>query len=143
MPPGIEPAVVPGFKPLKDPNDALSHLIAISMDKKGFAFRLFTVNRWVTGETWYAAQDVAVLLDYFKIDHTKPSWAVNRWITGVVQLFRPQIVELLHARDRKVEDWRKAHADSDVFEDRDLEVTSYLDVSVEQQVRAIGRALGT
>lgn len=141
MPPGIRPAKVPGAVAPKDPNDALSHLIAISMDKKGFAFRLFTVNRWVTGETWYSAADVATLLDYFKIDHTRPSWPVNRWLTAMIQLFKPQIVELLQARDRTVEAWRAAHPDRDTFEDRELEVTSYLDVSVEAQVRAVGRAL--
>lgn len=141
MPPGIRPAKVPGAVKPKDSNDALSHLIAISMDKKGFAFRLFTVNRWVTGETWYNAADVATLLDYFKIDHTRPSWPVNRWLTAMVQLFKPQIVELLHARDRTVERWRKLHPDSDTFEDRSLEVTSYLDISVEAQARAVGRAL--
>ena len=141
MPPGVQPAKVPDAVVHEDPNDALSHLIAVSMDKKGFAFRLFTVNRWVTGETWYGADDVATLLDYFKIDHTRPSWPVNRWLTAMIQLFKPQIVELLHARDRTVETWRESHPDGDTFEDRDLEVTSYLDISVEAQVRAVGRAL--
>ena len=141
MPPGIKPAEVPGAVTPKDPDDALSHLIAISMDKMGFAFRLFTVNRWVTGETWYREKDVAVLLDYFKIDHARPSWPVNRWVTAMVRLFKPQILELLEARDRAVEAWAVEHPGVDVYEDRNLEVTSYLDVSVEDQVRTVAKAL--
>ena len=141
MPPGIKPASVPGYKAPEDPDDALSHLIAISMTKEGFPFRLFTVNRWVTGEVWYSAADVTTLLDYFKIDHTQPSWPVNRWITAMVRLFKPQIVGLVAARDESVARWAESHPKDDVFEDHDLEVTSFLDISVENQVRAVARSL--
>ena len=141
MPAGIEPALVPGFKNPDDPDDELSHLIAIAMTKEGHPFRLFAVNRWVTGEVWYTAGDVASLLDCFKIDHTRPSWPVNRWISGMVALFKPQIVALLEARDRTVAAWVAAHPEGDVYEDRELEVTAFLDISVEDHVRAVARAL--
>ncbi len=141
MPPGIKPADVPERVEKDDPNDELSHLIAIAMTSDGFPFRLFSTNRWVTGETWYRAKDVCVLLDYFEIDHAQPSWPVNRWISAMIRLFKPQIAELLHARDRAVEDWARHRSGSDVFEDRDLEVTAYMEVSVEAQVRAISKAL--
>src|SRR3546814_8384282 len=58
MPPGVRPAPLPGFAAPADPNDALSHLVAIAMTPGGLPFRLFTVNRWVTGEVWYRAEDV-------------------------------------------------------------------------------------
>jgi uncharacterized protein DUF6969 len=141
MPPGIKPAPVPGYKAPEDPDDALSHLIAIAMDNKGLPFRLFTVNRWVTGEVWYTAQDVKTLLDYFKIDHTQPSWPVNRWISAMICLFKPQIEALLDARDVTASNWAKQHRDCDIYEDRNLEVTSFMDVSVEKQVRAVAGAL--
>jgi len=141
MPEGIRPAPVPGFNKPDDPDDELSHLIAIAMTKEGFPFRLFTVNRWVTGEVWYTASDVTTLLDRFKIDHTRPSWPVNRWVTGMVALFKPQIAVLVEARDRAVADWAEAHPDVDVYEDRELEVTSYFDISVEDHVRAVARTL--
>ncbi len=141
MPPGVKPAPVPGYQAPDDPDDALSHLIAIAMDNKGFPFRLFTVNRWVTGEVWYTAQDVKTLLEYFKIGHTQPSWPVNRWISAMICLFKPQIVALLDARDAAASNWAKRHQDRDIYEDRDLEVTSFTDVSVEDQVRAVAGAL--
>ena len=141
MPAGIVPAKVRGFQPPEDPNDALSHLVAISMTPEGLPFRLFTVNRWVTGEVWYRAEDVIRLLDVFAIDHAQPSWPVNRWITAMIRLFSPQITGLLQARDRKVAQWQERAPEVDVFEDRDLEVTSFLDISIDRQVRGVARAL--
>ena len=141
MPDGMAPAAVTDFVPPRDPNDALSHLIAISMDKHGLPFKLFTVNRWVTGETWYAADDVIAMLDYFDIDHTKPSWPVNRWIGSLIRLFRPQIEQLIVKRDATVAEREAAHPDINVFEDRGLEVTSFVDIAIDQQVTAVRHAL--
>ena len=119
-----------------------THLIAISMDNKGFPIKLFTTNRWVTDETWYQGVDVIGMLDDFEIDHTYPSWATNRWLTGMVLLFRPQIEELILKRDKKIIMWQKKYPKEDIFEDRDLEVTSETSVSVEDQIRGLEKALG-
>lgn len=141
MPRGIKPADVPHEDAPQAANDKLSHLIAISMDRPGYPVRLFTTNRWVTGEVWYRARDVCAMLDRFVIDHTRPSWAANRWITAMIQLFRPQIESLLAARDEAVEAWQAKHPDTDVFEDRQLEVTSDLEISVDLQIGQIRQAL--
>jgi hypothetical protein len=55
MPAGIEPAPLPDFEPKSDPHDLVCHRIAVSMDRSGWPIGLFATNRWVTGETWYAA----------------------------------------------------------------------------------------
>jgi Domain of unknown function (DUF6969) len=141
MPAGMKPAKVANYVAPDDPNDALSHLVAIAMTPGGMPFRLFTVNRWVTGEVWYHAEDVIRLLEVFKVDHAQPSWPVNRWVGAMVRLFRPQIADLLLARDRKIADWQDMAPDTDVFEDRDLEVASILDISVERQIRGVAQAL--
>jgi hypothetical protein len=141
MPPGLAPADIPGRPVPEDPNDELSHLIAIAMTQAGFPFRLFSTNRWVTGESWYRAEDVIALLDCFNIDHARPSWPANRWITAIVGLFKPQIVELVRARDRAVAAWAELHPERDVYEDRALEIASYMDIDVEAQVRAVSQAL--
>lgn len=141
MPDGIRPAPVPGYVAPEDPNDALSHLVAIAMTPAGLPFRLFTVNRWVTGEVWYSAEDVIRLLDVFKIDHAQPSWPVNRWISAMIRLYKPQIADLLLARDRKVAAWQQRLPDVDVYEDRDLEVTAFLDIALDQQIQDVARVL--
>lgn len=118
-----------------------SHLFAVSMDANGFPFKLFTVNRWVTDETWYAAQDVATMLPRFEVDHTYPSWATNRWLSALAILFRPQIVGLLEQRDAAIASWADGNPETDVFEDRGLEVTSEKAISVDAQIAAVHSAL--
>lgn len=141
MPASIHPAAVPDYKAPEGDNDALSHFIGIAMDRAGYPIRLFTTNRWVTGETWYTAKSVASMLDRFEMDLASPSWPVNIWITSMLQLFQPEIRELVIKRDQAVADWQSRHQDRNVFEDRDLEITSILDISVENQIARVERAL--
>lgn len=142
MPEGLGP--VPLDFPQAENEDRIgAHIIAVSMDAKGFPIRLFTVNRWVTDETWYGADEVTQMLPRFEMDHTHPSWAANRWLSALMILFRPQIVSLLEQRDAAVARWGEKHPDGDVFEDRSLEVTSEMTISVEKQIAAIRRALKT
>ncbi|MDF2939833.1 MAG: hypothetical protein K0R66_475 [Gammaproteobacteria bacterium] len=111
--------------------EELCHLICIAMNKQGYPIALFTTNRWVTGETWYKASDVIKMLDYFAMDHAYPSWPLNIWLTQMVKHFKPQIIELIKQRDQTIKAWQKKHPDRDVYEDRELEVTSYLPISTE------------
>lgn len=141
MPKGVRPAKVPNFKKPEDPDDALSHLMAISMDEKGFPVSMFTVNRWVTADVWYAAEDVIKFVDLFEIDLARPSWPVNRWLTGMMRLFRPQIVELLLARDRAIADWRKDNPRRNPYKNHEIEVLSEISVSIDDQMAAITKAL--
>jgi len=137
MPDGIKPAQVEDFTAPKDDNEALSHLIAISMDPYGLARSLFSTNRWVTAEYWYKAEDVIALLDHFQIDHAVPSWPVNMWLGAMVQLFYPQICDLLHSRDAELALWKEKNPTKNAFEDRDLEITSEVMISVDDQHAAI------
>jgi Domain of unknown function (DUF6969) len=141
MPNGVTPAPLPDYTTPADANDALSHLVAISMDKYGLPIKLFTTNRWVTGETWYRAPDVVAMLDRFEMDLAQPSWPVNRWLTAMVRLFRPQIASLLEERDRTLAAWQARRPKANPFEDRGLEVTSHLEISVDGQIRAVRAAL--
>lgn len=141
MPEGILPVSHVGEELWPTGKDALSHLVAISMDAYGFPIGLFTTNRWVTAETWYKAEDVIAMLDRFNIDHAWPSWPVNIWISAMITLFRPQVEHLLRQRDEAISNWALVHPGVDVFEDRALELTAYLEINVEEQVNAVKRAL--
>lgn len=140
MPPDAEPA--PLAHP-QAPSDSRvgAHLVALSMDSKGYAVKAFTTNRWVTDETWYSGADLARMLPRFRMDHTFPSWATNRWLTAALVLFRPQIRFLLAKRDRTIAAHAAAHPDRDIFEDRALDVTSELDIDADTQLAAVARAL--
>jgi hypothetical protein len=141
MPAGVKPAPLPDFEPKPAPDDLVCHLVAVSMDRNGWPVGLFTTNRWVTGETWHAAEDVTAMLDGFDMKVDRPSWAVNRWLSGMLRLFRPQIEELLQQRDARIREWQAAHPEANAYEDRGLEVTSQLPIDVEAQVRALEQRL--
>ena len=142
MPAHVKPAPYSGEAERPLGKDALTHFIAISMDRPGRPIALFTTNRWVTGETYYQARDVISMLDRFRVEHTYPCLAVNQWITAMVKLFRPQIEALIIARDRVIAEWSSGHPGGDVYEDRELEVTSLLPIDVDHQIAAVRKALG-
>jgi hypothetical protein len=133
------PALPPQAPPLKHgTREEVSHLVAIAVDLRGEPIRLFTTNRWVTGETWYRADDVIRMLDRFAIFGFGPSETLNRWISATLRLFRPQIAALLRTRDDNVMAWRRRHR-TYVFEDPALEVTSSVDISIETQLAFLDR----
>ncbi len=141
-PPGMPDGLLPiahqnASEPWPEGREALSHLVAISMDAYGFPIGLFTTNRWVTDEAWYNACDVAQMLSLFRIDHAAPSWPVNRWISAMFVLFRPQMQVLLAQRDASVATWAAQHPGTDVFEDRTLDITSQLRISVPEQIARV------
>ena len=126
---------------MKERDDKLSHLIAISMNRAGFPIGLFTTNRWITADNWYTADDVIKMLGRFEMDLAWPSWPVNIWVTAMLRLFRPQIMELIRERNSTVADWQKEHSDVDAFEDRGCDITSARRISVAAQIGRVDRAL--
>jgi hypothetical protein len=146
MPRGVAPLLLPELAvadvaapppqaaPLKRGiREEVSHLIAIAVNIRGEPIRLFTTNRWVTGETWYRAEDVTRMLESFVIAEQEPSVVLNRWIGALLCLFRPQIAALLRARDETVMAWRRRRR-TQVFEDPRLEITSSLNVNLDTQI---------
>ncbi|MCB1913681.1 MAG: hypothetical protein KDG53_17605 [Rhodocyclaceae bacterium] len=138
MPPGAAPIEWPlANEAWPKGDDAISHLIAISMDAWGDPIGLFATNRWVTDETWYPAETVIAMLDRFQIDHAFPSWPTNRWLGAMLRLYRPWIAGLLRHRDAVIAAQMKALPGSDVFEDRDLEITGYLPIAPDALLDAL------
>lgn len=140
----LRPRAMPLGSASSGDSEAASHLIGIGMDAGGVPVRLFTTNRWVTGETWHPADEVATMLPYFAVRLEWPSALTNRWITGIMRLFRPDILELLRRRDRVFAAWRERHRlpDEAAFEDRRLETLSESKISVVARMAALDAALG-
>lgn len=143
MPDDVAPIAYPATDPWPQGDEALSHLVAIAMDSYGYPTGLFTTNRWVTAEAWYPAEQVIRMLDRFVIDHAFPSLPVNRWITSMFVLFRPHIEALLRQRDRIIWVNATAHPGEDVFEDRELDITSQMTISVEDTLHEVEQAITT
>lgn len=118
MPMGCRPLVAVGGA------DSPCHLIAVGFGHNGFAAELFTTNRWVTGESWYAADQVERMLPCFHVDNAGDGGRVGRWLTALLKLYRPLIVTLVQRRDRAVAEWAAGH-DGDALNDDRLDVTSH------------------
>lgn len=134
-------AIPPSVEPLSQSADGLCHLIAISVDSAGRPIRLFTTNRWVTGEAWYGASDVADMLGGFVVDHAQPSWPVNRWVTAMVRLYQPEIGWLLALRDRSFARLKAHRSTADIFEDRSVEILSSLAIDIADRIDSLDTAL--
>jgi hypothetical protein len=142
MPPGIAPAPAAGLAAPAGDNDALSHLVAISMDDSGRAARLFATNRWVTGETWYAAGDVCRMLDRFAVKAMPPGpVVVARWLTALVRLYGDEIARLLRARDAAVAACAAQDPGANVHENRALDVASFMDIDIAARCAAVDSTL--
>jgi hypothetical protein len=151
MPAGMQPLLLPeaAIANLPTPpqaapskrggRDEVSHLIAIAVNAAGEPVRLFTTNRWVTGETWYRADDVVRMLDCFTLDAAEPDSLVNAWLAALVRLYQPEIAMLLRHRDDTVMDPRRRRRRIDVFEDPKLEITSSLAIDLDQRLAAVDR----
>lgn len=149
IPAGVTPLLLPEIAvanaplprqsaPLKrGSRDEVCHVVAIAVDGRGEPVRLFTTNRWVTGETWYRADDVIGMLDRVRLGADTPPALINRWIAALVRLFRPEIAVLLRNRDKAIMDWRWRWPRSNVFEDARLEVTSMFEIDLEARLAAV------
>lgn len=115
------------------------HLVAVSADAQGKAVRLFTTNRWVTGEDGAPAAEAARLLAGFDLVLARPSWPVNRWLVALLRFYAPSIEELLRERDAALAAWRDRHPGADAHEDRRLEVTSARPIDLARDVTALER----
>jgi hypothetical protein len=147
LPPGVAPLVLPELAvadapvppqaaPAKRGGRAeVCHLIAVALDDRGEPVRLFTTNRWVTGETWYRAEDVIRMLDCFHVERGGGSPVVNRWLGAVLRLFLPEIARLLRERDATIMGWRRRRR-GNVFEDPRLETLSSIGIDLDERLAA-------
>ena len=138
---GVSPVPLPDFNPEMDIMDIKSHLVGIGMSHYGTPARLFTVNRWVTRDVWYKAEDLIKMLNNFEVDMAHPSWPVNLWVTHMMILFRPQIETLLLQRDKKIVQWQQKYNSENIFKDEKLRAISYVNIDLDSQIKAIEQAL--
>ena len=113
------------------------HLVAVGVDPYGKLIRLFTVNHWVVGDDWLDAEGTLPLLERFDAELARPSYLVNRWLTAILRLYHSEIAELIRKRDATLAG-HAAPPETEVREDRGLEVTSELEVDLMATARQLG-----
>lgn len=131
MPPGLVPLASGGT------DDAPAHLVAVGLGAGGFASELFTTNRWVTGEAWYAAPAIAAMLPRFQVRGDGANGVVGAWVTALVALYQPLVAALAERRDLALGAWSAAHPSVDPLGDQGLEVTSRAAIDVSAWRKAV------
>lgn len=84
-----------------DKTEKWSHLAALAMDNMGQPLGWFTVNQWVTGETWKSADTLIPLLK--SVPYEKQTSLVESWLLSLVTLSRDIIIQVLQTRDSILE----------------------------------------
>lgn len=113
-----------------------THLLGISVNAQGLPIRLFTTNRWVTGEQWLPGSQVLKLIDSFSIGKRQPSPALHQWLRGMLLLFRPQIEDVIAQRDAWLKRATGGRPLEKVMEDRRTHVISSAKLAFFEQVQA-------
>ena len=136
IPKRIQPALLPDWD--KNMDNPMAHIVAIAMDCYGKPIRLFTVNRWVTDETWYDCQHAADFIHQYTFKCKKEEdaywWALDKWVESMLHLFAPQIIWLQKERDRKIEAWQKKYPKRNAYQDTALEEISTIPIDITTQV---------
>ncbi len=135
IPPRIKPTSLPDWD--KNISSPMAHVIAIAMNRYGQPIRLFTVNRWVSYETWYDARHITSFLKQYRFTPTEPSrWDVlDQWTAAMVQLFAAQITWLHEERDAQIAAFQKLHPTANAYEDTRLEELSEIPINLAQQIQ--------
>lgn len=130
------------------------HLVGISLNAQGLPTRLFTTNRWVTGEHWLPATTLIEQLPQFTLQTRGRLAPVARWVQGMVHLYADLLADLLHERDAVLHARAAGHADgaapdapdrpgAAVLDDRALHVVSERPVALLERLARHGSAPAT
>lgn len=121
----------------KNQDSPMAHLIAIAMNRLGQPIRLFTVNRWVTSETWFDAKHVTNLVKRFKMTLSDdPYWQpLDQWVEGMLHLFAPQIAWLHQERDAKMAQYAQENPTDNIYENRAIEELSEISIDLQTQIQ--------
>ena len=114
-----------------DKTEQWSHLAALAMDNMGQPLGWFTVNQWVTGETW---QSAATLIPLLKgVPYDKQISLIEGWLLSLVVLSRDVIIQALQMRDMLLEKRQLSSSkeDYDIKQDKELYLLSETSINLQ------------
>jgi hypothetical protein len=135
----IPTRIKPSPLPQLDDQSPMTHVIAIAMNRFGQPIRLFTVNRWVSSDYWYAAKHFPYFINNYKMTlKDDPYWQIlDQWVAGIIHLFAPQIAWLQQARDEIIARETKDDTPYAIYEDERFEELSEITIDLNQQIQWI------
>ena len=67
--------------------------------------------------------------------------AAKIWYTKFFRLYEFEIIDLLQKRDIVINKWQVEHQGINIYEDRNLVITSCTSVSVEHKIKAVNKTI--
>jgi len=110
--------------------DRTAHIVAISMAPSGWPQALFTVNLVGDRRRVRASRTPQALRRRFQIEESRGDPSAIRFVNLVFRVFLPEIERLQEEKAAALAAFRVAHPDVNPFEDRALEVTSWVEIDV-------------
>ena len=113
---------------------AWTHLLALSMDEYGQPRSWFSVNRWVSGGEWLAAEQLCVLLERGagEIAGETTDHPTGRWLLAMLEFYTPRLRALLRERDELLTRLAPEYGGLPaIFEERRVYFLSSLDIQLD------------
>ncbi len=110
--------------------DHTVHLVAISMARDGWPQGLFTVNYWVTGDSWEPVERVKAYVRRFRVGEHRGPAPLVRFINLMFRAFEPEIARLQDEKMACLGAHRAANPGRDPGQDRALEILGRVTIDV-------------
>lgn len=107
-----------------------SHIVALAMDNMGQPLGWFTVNQWVTGESWSKADDLVKFSS--KIPFEKQNNLVEQWLLSLLSLSHKKVSRILYKRDELIDIKRNDSKGMDVKEDREIYLLTEVAMNIKE-----------
>jgi len=108
--------------------DRTVHLVAISIGPDGRPRTLSTLNLWAVGDADAPSAELKRYVHRFRLAERHGEPRVVRFVNLVFEAFRAEILRLQDMKISAIAAYRLAHPAAELFEDRDVEVLSRVDV---------------
>ncbi|NNJ93926.1 MAG: hypothetical protein HKP57_04185 [Halobacteria archaeon] len=95
-----------------------AHLAALAMDREGQPLRWVMTNRWVTDGDWRDRNSLLAAID--ALVSAKEPDVLRRWLASLLQLYQPELGDLLDARDARIAGLLHERSRDAVLDDRTL-----------------------
>jgi hypothetical protein len=107
-----------------------SHLAGLSMDNMGQPLQWFTVNHWVTGESWVNSMEMDNYLTKLLSKELSTVETVEKWILAMLGFYAPTLREILKERDGQIEALSQDIETTSVFNDRNIYLLSQQEIDL-------------
>ncbi len=121
------------FVRTKNEPEEWAHLVALAMDDMGQPLGWFTVNQWVTGESW---QDAELLADKLRdIPYDSQTELTECWLLSLLSLDKNSVRELLKNRDKILNKMKNLADGIDIRQNKDIYLLSETTINLKEQLQ--------